>query len=733
MSFKVVAKSAVEIVAEFGPYDSLESAKADAQELADKMAEREDVNVLVLDPAAQEEFGVSGPVPALGPQEIVVEEGGFSRAPLLNSSILVGSRPDKVRAALRPVPSEEGTIYTLDGLDEAVDGMMQATTPQRLRQVYDHHQEMAPKKWTHLNEKDWREYDRSGKLWMKRHSEFADPTKWARQARMAQALAYRAKLKAEELGDLLLANKFTLDMQRFEGAYRKLSDIRPIGNPEGLGPRRPTLSKGGTGRMGDERWSVWDRGNYAQFPWHVYGPARAERLAREFQKKLQMGVPWDEAYNAIPLQNRREPGDWPSDATLDEGTAILDRIDALLEAYPDKSHYNYHAAQDQWHWAADNVASGKIDSARQRYEKVRDLLEGRNRNPHPRFNNRRPNPADWEVYPVLLGLKVPVYTDRGSPLGSVLIGKTTGGEVHAFDTDGYGVRAWSPEEWKFDPNRSKIEADWSRGSPRFNPEFEPFTVHKMVKTYGIVLGDDRYAGRKVMAGFKTKKAANQAVAALSDARWDHKEGRKREYHTQGRYGYTAVDVFEPGEPYSPIRTAISGLTKKVANDFAITLRSANAGYYSGPLRNPEQWLQEADEEIEDSGTEGAFTKQARRAGYKNTMQFARAVMKGWRSGKKTVLNKKTRKQQGITKKTMSRANFAINAQKRRRNPRRLVDTLRDSMGEPAVKIYRDSEWDQFIVVRLSSRGKPVTGSEYYADDLEDAKATARQMSLVATP
>ena len=77
MSFKVVAKSAVEIVAEFGPYDSLESAKADAQELADKMAEREDVNVLVLDPAAQEEFGVSGPVPALGPQEIVGRGGGF--------------------------------------------------------------------------------------------------------------------------------------------------------------------------------------------------------------------------------------------------------------------------------------------------------------------------------------------------------------------------------------------------------------------------------------------------------------------------------------------------------------------------------------------------------------------------------------------------------------------------------------------------------------------------------
>ena len=96
---------------------------------------------------------------------------------------------------------------------------------------------------------------------------------------------------------------------------------------------------------------------------------------------------------------------------------------------------------------------------------------------------------------------------------------------------------------------------------------------------------------------------------------------------------------------------------------------------------PEQWLQEADQEIEDDGTEGAFTKQARRAGYKNTMEFARKVMAGWRSGKKTVLNKKTRKKQGITKKTMARANFAINAQKRRRNPRKKNSFLNDDQFE----------------------------------------------------
>ena len=71
-------------------------------------------------------------------------------------------------------------------------------------------------------------------------------------------------------------------------------------------------------------------------------------------------------------------------------------------------------------------------------------------------------------------------------------------------------------------------------------------------------------------------------------------------------------------------------------------------------------------EIEAKGTEGAFTKQARRAGYKDTMEFARAVMDGWRSGKKKVFNKKTRRLQRITEKTMDRANFALNVQKRRK-------------------------------------------------------------------
>jgi len=83
---------------------------------------------------------------------------------------------------------------------------------------------------------------------------------------------------------------------------------------------------------------------------------------------------------------------------------------------------------------------------------------------------------------------------------------------------------------------------------------------------------------------------------------------------------------------------------------------------------PKGWIGKVDREMTADDTEGDFTAQARRAGYANTLTYARAVMRGWRSGKKTVLNKKRRRQQGITLRTMRRANFALNAQKRKRNP-----------------------------------------------------------------
>jgi len=78
------------------------------------------------------------------------------------------------------------------------------------------------------------------------------------------------------------------------------------------------------------------------------------------------------------------------------------------------------------------------------------------------------------------------------------------------------------------------------------------------------------------------------------------------------------------------------------------------------------WLQKADREIQRDGTQGAFTRQARRAGWRDTLAYARAVMAAWRRGDKLVMNQRTGKRQRVTKRTMERANFAINAQRRRR-------------------------------------------------------------------
>jgi hypothetical protein len=76
----------------------------------------------------------------------------------------------------------------------------------------------------------------------------------------------------------------------------------------------------------------------------------------------------------------------------------------------------------------------------------------------------------------------------------------------------------------------------------------------------------------------------------------------------------------------------------------------------------DKWIQKVDKEIEKKGTKGAFTKQARDAGYENTIDYAKAVMKGWKKDKK-VYNKKKGKMQKIYTKTMRRANFALNVNK----------------------------------------------------------------------
>jgi len=87
---------------------------------------------------------------------------------------------------------------------------------------------------------------------------------------------------------------------------------------------------------------------------------------------------------------------------------------------------------------------------------------------------------------------------------------------------------------------------------------------------------------------------------------------------------------------------------------------------STPPRRKKKWAQAVDRGIARRGTEGALTRQARRAGYDNTLTFARKAMAGWRNGSRTMVNKKTGKKQPVTVRTMRRANFALNVQPKKK-------------------------------------------------------------------
>jgi len=78
-----------------------------------------------------------------------------------------------------------------------------------------------------------------------------------------------------------------------------------------------------------------------------------------------------------------------------------------------------------------------------------------------------------------------------------------------------------------------------------------------------------------------------------------------------------------------------------------------------------QWIQEVQEEIEEDGTAGRFTAQARRAGYDSPTAFAQKIMHEWRAGRKRVWNKREKRWQKVTTMTMRRANYLLNTRQRR--------------------------------------------------------------------
>ena len=107
--------------------------------------------------------------------------------------------------------------------------------------------------------------------------------------------------------------------------------------------------------------------------------------------------------------------------------------------------------------------------------------------------------------------------------------------------------------------------------------------------------------------------------------------------------------------------------KSDADADAKELRRLGSGVRVSVVRsNPgHQWIQEVQEEIEEDGTAGRFTAQARRAGYKDTMAFAKKIMHEWRAGRERVWNKREKRWQKVTTMTMRRANYLLNTRQRR--------------------------------------------------------------------
>ena len=64
--------------------------------------------------------------------------------------------------------------------------------------------------------------------------------------------------------------------------------------------------------------------------------------------------------------------------------------------------------------------------------------------------------------------------------------------------------------------------------------------------------------------------------------------------------------------------------------------------------------------------------------------------------------------------------------KLKRNPEKSVKTYKVD-GAPLVRVYRDTDYDEYSVVALSSKGRPVESSRYFADSRSDALATAERM------
>lgn len=97
------------------------------------------------------------------------------------------------------------------------------------------------------------------------------------------------------------------------------------------------------------------------------------------------------------------------------------------------------------------------------------------------------------------------------------------------------------------------------------------SAHKYGRDWHVKTGSDRFEGRTIVSGFKTKRQAERAIWAIRDAFYDRSKGRKRHYEVGGRYGYFAVDDDQGHD-------VMVGLKRKTAKGLAAVLNGVASGY-----------------------------------------------------------------------------------------------------------------------------------------------------------
>jgi len=266
-----------------------------------------------------------------------------------------------------------------------------------------------------------------------------------------------------------------------------------------------------------------------------------------------------------------------------------------------------------------------------------------------KIGGKKRNPTSQELYTAVLAIA------KKDEKALIRKGRYFAAAFAAFETYRIGLRDSAFSHW--DEVKPKVMAALAKlpgagSAKKRNPKAIPKTKDAFISEYYKLL--DKWAtSRKYLGAGKYTPLTQSAKKA----------GARLQEMVEAHYGWAALATDQWEADYQLNRNPCVGLHFH-KGEFGEAKK-----FLKGKKRNPKakKWMQAVDAEMEERGTVGAFTKQARRAGYASTMEYARKVMAGWRSGSKKVYNKKTRKQQTITKRTMYRANFAINAQKRR-NP-----------------------------------------------------------------